>query len=460
MNPAPALEAWDVALARAAAKVVVPSQLRTADWARVPLAIRERSFFSAAVASARDLQYVKDAFLAGMRGVHPSRTRRDGSPLTYSPQEAIADIRQHLGITGDSGKVADFGSYRRQQLIQDFQTEQAYSYGRWKRDLEDPAILEEYPAQRFTRVEPRQRQRTTWWQRWAEAGNSVGWAGASRSSMVALKTSPIWSALSRFATPYPPFDFGSGMGLEDVDLSEAEALGLIPEDWDPRAAGQQALKDFNDNVEASLAGLDDDMRSWLTRQLGDLGRIVGDRIQLVADFALPRGVDGDWQPAESVTGKDNSLEGLSASAKRRIGKSESEIAAQPVEVGLLFDSSGKVAMRLQGKGNIIEVTSEAAAKLKGAVFSHNHPMPAPPSVLDVVSACRFGLSELRVVHRDWLWVLKPSTGGVFPPETRAAGLIKSWLRTLQDVPTAQEMHDWLVINAPGLGLNYIVKGRA
>lgn len=455
-----ALQAWDAALERAADKITVPSSMRTAEWARVPLAVRERAFFSAAVASARDLQFVRDRTRAALQGQHPSRRRDDGTPMTYSRQEAIADIREHLGIEGDSGKLTDFGSYRRQQLIQDFQAEQAYSFGRWKRDLEDPEILDEFPAQRFTRVEPRKVPRTTWFQRWAEAGNAVGWAGASTRRMVALKTSPIWRALSRFGTPYPPFDFGSGMGVEDVSREEVEAMGLIPEGWDPETEGRKALDDFNSEVEASVDGLDEETRAWLTRQLGDLGRITGDRIHLVSNFASPRPVDGDWQPKASVTGQDNSLDGLSASAKRRIGRAESEIAEQPIEVGLLFNSSGRVTRRLKGNSNIIQVSDEAASKLKGAVFSHNHPTATPPSVLDVVNASRFGLSELRVVHGDWIWVLKPAKGGAFPPESRVKGLIGSWLRTLQDVPTAQEMHDWLVVNAPGLGLNYIVKGRA
>jgi hypothetical protein len=30
--------------------------------------------------------------------------------------------------------------------------------------------------------------------------------------MIARKDSPIWEALSRFGTPYPPFDFNSGCG--------------------------------------------------------------------------------------------------------------------------------------------------------------------------------------------------------------------------------------------------------
>jgi len=319
------LEAWDDALARASRKMTVPSALRTADWSRVPLAIRERSFFSAAVASAHDLQYVRDAWLAGMRGEHPTRKRDDGTPMSYSRQEAIADIRQHLGVEGDTGRLTDFGSYRRQQLIQDFQTEQAYSYGRWKRDLEDPEILDEFPAQRLTRVEPRQQPRTTWMQRWAEAGSSVGWVGASPRQMAALKTSPIWAALSRFGTPYPPFDFGSGMGLEDVSREEAESMGLIPEGWDPAAAGKQAVQDFSSSVEASVKGLDADSRDWLQRQLGDLGVILGDRVELIAaapKYITPIEADTYLIAETRITVKDGGLAVFGQRLKSKLDKSD------------------------------------------------------------------------------------------------------------------------------------------
>lgn len=274
------LEAWRAAIDRLAGKINVPSTLRTEDWARVPLAIRERAFMSAGVNDARTLQILRDATAKALQGIDSGRTRKDGTPMTYSRADAIADVRAALGVEGDSGKLTDLGSYRRQQLIQDFQTEQAYEFGRHKRDLEDPSILDEYPAQEFTRVSPRLKHRTDWWDRWGVAGAAVGWKGASRVRMVALKTSPIWAKLSRFGTPFPPFDFGSGMGLRDVSKAEAEGLGLIPKDWNPRKDGRQALADFGDNVESSITGLDQDTRDWLKQYLGGSVEITADQVKL------------------------------------------------------------------------------------------------------------------------------------------------------------------------------------
>jgi hypothetical protein len=51
-----------------------------------------------------------------------------------------------------------------------------------------------------------------------------------QSPCIALKTSPIWTALSAFGHPYPPFDWGSGMDVRDVSADRAIELGLISRD--------------------------------------------------------------------------------------------------------------------------------------------------------------------------------------------------------------------------------------
>jgi hypothetical protein len=55
--------------------------------------------------------------------------------------------------------------------------------------------------------------------------------------MIARKDSPIWEELSRFHTPYPPFDFNSGMWVKDVSREEAVGFGILGE-WD-RVAPQR-----------------------------------------------------------------------------------------------------------------------------------------------------------------------------------------------------------------------------
>ena len=88
-----------------------------------------------------------------------------------------------------------------------------------------------------------------------------------QNRMVALKSDPVWTKISRFGHPYPPFDWGSGMGVEDVSREDAIALGVIKEDYSPPPSSP--LKAFNDGLEASLAFKNDEEWQSLKRMFGD-----------------------------------------------------------------------------------------------------------------------------------------------------------------------------------------------
>lgn len=67
-----------------------------------------------------------------------------------------------------------------------------------------------------------------WKQRWISCADSIGWRGVSkRGGMIALTTSPIWSRVSKFGVPYPPFDANCGLGVRSVAKSRCRELGLI-----------------------------------------------------------------------------------------------------------------------------------------------------------------------------------------------------------------------------------------
>ena len=59
-----------------------------------------------------------------------------------------------------------------------------------------------------------------WGTRWSQAGEKF-YAGR----MIALKSGPVWCEISRFENPWPPFNYGSGMGVEDIDRDECIAPG-------------------------------------------------------------------------------------------------------------------------------------------------------------------------------------------------------------------------------------------
>lgn len=105
--------------------------------------------------------------------------------------------------------------------------------------------------------------------------------------MVALKDDPVWAAISRFGQPYPPFDFGSGMGVEDVAHEDCVALGLIQEDWTP-PAGSDPVRDFNAGLEAEIEfkGADDPGWRFLKDAFGDQVKYDGGKVKWQADLIM------------------------------------------------------------------------------------------------------------------------------------------------------------------------------
>ncbi len=230
------------AIAKIERKTPVASRLRTA--------VRERGQFSAGVESVRMMGSIQTKLEA--RIGHYREVLNSGKEAYVSRDSFIRDIRQialEEGLdTGKGNVLTNIAAPRRLALIYDMQNAQAAGYARWKldNDADALAILPAWRLGASTAKNPR--SHGEWMARWIEAGNAVGWEGASRTEMVALKTSRIWMRLSRFGTPWPPFDFGSTRELEDVWRDEAERLGLVTPDEE---IAPTAERDFNAELEAS-----------------------------------------------------------------------------------------------------------------------------------------------------------------------------------------------------------------
>lgn len=275
-----------LAIDRLAGRTPVASPARTAQWQRVPLALRDRAFFSAGVEDIAALVKARQ-LLDEWAALDPAQAFRDRSKF-------VAAMRQHLGAPqGDSGRLTDIASRRRLELIYHFQTTQAAEYARFIVGS-DPAVRDAFPCQELVRLEPRREPRD-WLTRWQAAGGRL-----FGGRMIARKDDPVWTAISAFGTPFPPFDFGSGMGVADVERSEAEALGVITPDEKVTtpAAG------FNDHLEQSIANLDDQGRQELRDLFGDHVVITGDKVQwqgnLIGDFYdATRAWDAAGRPPEA-----------------------------------------------------------------------------------------------------------------------------------------------------------------
>lgn len=265
---APRFEVGPVAEAvkRISAKTPLGTALRSKELEALPLALRERAQFSATVESARILSQIQ-------RSLEQNLTT-EGDWLVMSRDRFAAKLmdvaKDVMGDAPRKGGLQDIRSVGRARLIYDMQTAQAYGHAQWKLDT-DPDNLNAAPAQEFFRAEPRGKPREDWPDRWAKAGGKE-YGGR----MIALKTDPVWTSLSRFGTPWPPFDYNSGMDVRDIYRDEAEALGLVQPDQQLEPTQEQ---DFNDAVEASVADVAPELVDLVVKSAGEAWEAVAGKLR-------------------------------------------------------------------------------------------------------------------------------------------------------------------------------------
>jgi hypothetical protein len=252
---------FDEAVRRLEAKTPVASRLSSSEWRDIALGLRERAFFSAKVDDVR--------VVAGMQARVQEAldlSSRDAGRAFMDRDKFIADMREQLGAApGDSGNLQDITSSKRLGLVYDFNVEDAMEHGRWTIG-QDEELRAAFPCQELVRVEDRIEPRP-WQQIFADAGGKV-----VDGRMIAPKDDPVWMRISDFGRPWPPFKYGSGMGVEDCDAEESVQLGIIPEGYVPK---EQSV-DFNKELEASIAKIGDSGRASLREIFGDQINIEGD----------------------------------------------------------------------------------------------------------------------------------------------------------------------------------------
>lgn len=266
-----------VALSRLRSKTAVAARLNTAQWQELRLGLLDRAFFSAGVDDIRTLAVMQSK-------LDQAQSLGDGKQPFISRERFVRDMRRELGAAeGDSGELTDLASDRRLGLIYNFQREDAQEYARWL-DGQDPDLLAAYPCQELVRIASRDVPRD-WAEIWVAHGG-VFYGGR----MIAPKDAKIWTEISRFRRPWPPFDFGSGMGVADVERSEAIALGVIRPDY--MVAPQNI--DFNAGLEASVPDASPALLEGFKQVFGEQvsvdrsGKIVwqGDRIRRLVERSL------------------------------------------------------------------------------------------------------------------------------------------------------------------------------
>ena len=265
-NPIPFKEA----IAALDQRVLLPTTGNSAQLAALPAALRDEAMFSSKVSDARILQAAKDRIAAI---VQPEGRAPGQSMNTATAREQIRDLLKSLGYAPEQGKegsIEDLTSRSRLDLIIDTNVAMARGRGQWTA-TQDADVLDEWPCQELYRAEDREHERN-WAQRWRAAGGKLYGVSSEPDfnfrRAIARKNDPIWYRISRFGKPWPPFDFNSGMDVEDVDREEAIALGVISEreSVDPKHA--PAL-----NLSAPLAHLADFLVHEVTQALGSRSSI-------------------------------------------------------------------------------------------------------------------------------------------------------------------------------------------
>jgi hypothetical protein len=253
------------------AKVSVPSDMRTAEWSRLPQWQRERAFYMAGVARAEILEEFRSeaaAIAAGERGMEESRKRL----------EQFLDGVGYQADPDDVGTIRDLRSMRRIHIALRTNVQLLQGWAQKERGL---AALGAFPAWELVRFENRRIQRE-WKERWIRAGGKL-----INGRMIALKTDGIWFRLGHeesdsLGVDYPPFAWGSGMGWRAISRRECKALGLLDNEVLPP---RQVVSSPNESLQAAPKIETPEIKTALSENLKGLAEWKSD----VLVFTDPNG---------------------------------------------------------------------------------------------------------------------------------------------------------------------------
>jgi hypothetical protein len=266
--PIPFAEAIKSRQIREALPTTASSAELEAAFAKLPSAFRDRAMFSARTNNAWYLERVNDIVTAIVSPPPASASEARPAPgsLIDIPlarvklREALRTI-DYQPAEGEAGTLKDLSSEPRLNVLLDTNIRMAQGYGDWQQS-QDPVLLDAYPAQELIRIEDRVNPRD-WISRWSEAGGEL-----FNGRMIAMKNDPIWEEISRFSLPYAPFDYNSGMDLQDIRRDEALELGVILEDTQI----EPQTRPFNDDVEVDPPVRQGNLFTALLESLGSTAR--------------------------------------------------------------------------------------------------------------------------------------------------------------------------------------------
>ncbi len=255
-------------------KALVGSNLDSSQWNQIQAGFRNRAFISSRVAEVNILAAMRNKVAEYARGETDiskirMKIREDLQRLHYTPKP------------GEQDTIHDLFSRARLDVIIKTNVAQARGYMQYAEGM-SPGAFAAFPAQEFTRIRHSRKPRKDWPQRWAKAGGKT-YGG----KMIALKDDPVWERLSVFGNPFPPFDWGSGMGVLDVDRKTAIRLGLISDEelrGKTAALREKPVPDFNENLQATMPKLTEKEWQGMKAAFGDQIQRKGDVVAWRTDW--------------------------------------------------------------------------------------------------------------------------------------------------------------------------------
>lgn len=416
-------------LARLDAKTPLGSVMRSAEWEAMPQALRDSAFFSAGVTNAAFLSQQQQSIREMI--ARARETNAAGQSMWKMDRaQFVKQLRvmgEAVGIPHPDGRkgginerdITDPISIARLKLVVNTQLEMAYGQGQYLAAM-DADILSEWPAWELVRITPKKAPRN-WLARWQAAGGTL-----HEGRMIALKTSPVWTSLSRFGKPHPPFDFNSGMGVEEVDRDTAEQLGLA-------TTSQEALKPklstLQEGLEASVKGMDSAMLNQMQQVFGQQVTIAGDTAKW-SPRKLPFKQPPSFEPSKgggrievgaklaksietAALNQQPFIQGrpsldVPPKAQAVIRSFEQGIRGKALEHAKLYNSQGAEIDSQVGGAQQVGFDAAACAD---AIMTHRHPNNTPPGREDLEALLVSGMKEVRAVADDGVFSLRPGSAG-------------------------------------------------
>jgi len=413
-------------LAQLDARTPLGSAMRSADWQAAPQELRDGAFFSAGVTDARFLAQQQQA-IRDMIARARETNAAGQSMWKMDRSRFVAQLRQMgeaMGVKHPDGRkggvnekdITDPISIARLKLVVNTQLDLAYGYGQYLTAM-DPDLLSEWPAWELVRITPRKAPRN-WLQRWADAGGVL-----HDGRMIALKTDPIWSKISRFGKPHPPFDYNSGMGVEEIDVDTADALGVMKGN-SAAVVTAPPLDGFASGLESSVADLGPGMQARLKAVAGSKIKISdgvakpvvfnqpsfepskgGGRIEV--DAKLSKAIETAAVNDQATSQGRAALE-MPPAKRAAVRTFENSIRGTAVEHAELYNAKGARVGQNVGSENKV---SFPVAKCLNAIMTHRHPQNTPPGLDDVKALMLADMREVRAVADDGVYSIRPGEAG-------------------------------------------------